>query len=823
MVAAGAATCAAAAFYRHPQPAGAGWQMALLAACAVLTGSRKVTVNRYQVVENAGSMTLAFAVTFAALMRFGPAAGVIIGSLGILSAGVYPKQQAPHQLLFNVGLAAVTAWLSGWTFLALNGWDLTLEGSASFPAVCGACLTYFFVNTFGVAVVLGLCKGQNPFPVWKSTFLWTAPSYFGGAAIASIGLLVAGSPSVTFFLFGAPVVYLTYHSYQVYTARAEEKIQHIEDLQHSQSRLADLYLATIRSLALAIDAKDQFTHQHILRVQRYAMATAKRLGLSGAELEGLETGALLHDIGKLGVPEYVLLKPGRLTKEEFDKIKKHPEIGAAILDPVEFPWPVLPVVKYHHEKWDGTGYPDGLKGDEIPYTARILAVCDVYDALTSNRSYRKAWTHQKAIEEIRRTRGSHFDPVIADAFLEVVDEVIQQMAAEGTGPLAPQAPQDSLPVTKADEAARDIRRASSELWALYEVSQTLSSSIGVQETLEILARKLEAMMPGTACLFALKCDAAEELLVRAAVGVNQPFFQGSRTTSTTSLSLGVLQRQATYMGVFDPEDLMVQASQFTEWQPLESALIVPITHQGQPLGTINLYHPLADAFGSHDQQVLETVAERAALALYNGMLFERTRSNAETDPLTGLHNVRYLTDHLEYCCSAGSDPGPFALLCLDLDSFKPINDNFGHQKGDEVLRDLARIFRQCVRADDVVARYGGDEFVVVVRGAQPEQAAAVAGKLEAAVAGYDPGLVHPRLGKLHIGASVGYACFPTDGTDAAALLAAADTSMYQVKAERKLGRLAGAHSDANHLAAFPSHPRRIVRVRLARRSLRIAA
>ena len=135
------------------------------------------------------------------------------------------------------------------------------------------------------------------------------------------------------------------------------------------------------------------------------------MGLDGDELEGLNTGALLHDIGKLGVPEYVLLKPGRLTDEEFAKIKKHPEIGAAILDPVEFPWPVLPVVKYHHEKWDGTGYPEGLEGEDIPLTARILAVADVYDALTSNRSYRNAWTHERALDVIqRRTPGTHFDP-----------------------------------------------------------------------------------------------------------------------------------------------------------------------------------------------------------------------------------------------------------------------------------------------------------------------------------------------------------------------------------------------------------------------------
>ena len=292
----------------------------------------------------------------------------------------------------------------------------------------------------------------------------------------------------------APLGWVVYQNYATTVARTEEKQQHIEELQVSQEHLADLYLATIKSLALAIDAKDQYTHQHILRVQRYAVATAAHMGLDGSEMEAINTGALLHDIGKLGVPEYVLLKPGRLTDEEFAKIKKHPEIGASILDPVEFPWPVLPVVRSHHEKWDGTGYPDGLAGEEIPRTARVLAVADVYDALTSSRSYRNAWTHERACEVIRKDRGTHFDPVVADAFLEIIGHVVGQMAEEGDGPLV-EAAVGKTSSSKADQAARDIHRASSELWALYEVVQTLSSSLGLEETLEILGRKLEESCP----------------------------------------------------------------------------------------------------------------------------------------------------------------------------------------------------------------------------------------------------------------------------------------------------------------------------------------
>ncbi len=768
---------------------------------------------RHQGAADAGSMSLGFVLTFAAMLRFGPWAAVVVSTFSSLVGNLFPRRQPLHQLLFNVALGAAQSWVSSLIFLYVNGGTLTLRPVQCFPAVTAASLSHFLINTGAVATVIALCTGQSIPRLWRQTFLWTAPSYFAGACISTVAMLLFRDYVGSILLFVSPVAYFTYQSYAVYAGRAEEKQQHIEALQVNQAQLADLYLATIKSLALAIDAKDQYTHQHILRVQKYAVATANHLGLTGPELEGLNTGALLHDIGKLGVPEYVLLKPGRLTDEEFAKIKKHPEIGAAILDPVEFPWPVLPVVKYHHEKWDGTGYPEGLAGENIPYTARILAVADVYDALTSSRSYRRAWTHEKALAVIRKDAGTHFDPRVADAFLAVIDGVVAEMAANGQGPLLMDAAAASglagtvKPATtsKADEAARDIQRASSELWALYEVAQTLSSSLGLQETLDILARKLEAILPGTACLFLLResgnAGPDAPLAVRAAVGVNREYFVGCRTLGASSRSLEVVRSRETYLGEYDSDDLLLTGDPAALWTALHTALIVPIVHQGEVLGTINLYHPQPNAFAPHDQQLLEMIAERAALALYNGLLFDRTRSHAITDPLTGLYNVRYLTQHLEEHCrqaqqhteNGNEAAAPFALLCLDLDSFKPINDNFGHQKGDAVLRDLSQVFRGlAARPRDIVARYGGDEFLIVLDGAGPEAARAMAKRLHEAVESYDPGLVHGRLGALHLGVSVGVACFPDDGADYATLLSVADARMYHDKTDRKLGKLAGS-------------------------------
>jgi diguanylate cyclase (GGDEF)-like protein/putative nucleotidyltransferase with HDIG domain len=829
----GSAALVSACFDVASQPKAKLWELIVFIVLAMLAGGQKIKMMRHKTQEDVGSMSLGFAISFAAMQHFGPGAGALVAITSCLSSGLYPKRQSLYQLAFNSGLGVLDTWIAGCVFLWLNGGTLQMRPFETFMAVVGSSLTSFLINTGGVAVIIALCSGQKALQLWKETFLWTAPSYFAGACVSTLALILFGRHIVPILLFVSPVAYLTYQSYQTYLGRQEEKQLHIEELQVNQANLADLYLATIKSLALAIDAKDQYTHQHILRVQRYAVAIAKHMGLTGAELEGVNTGALLHDIGKLGVPEYILLKPGRLTDDEFAKIKKHPEIGAAILDPVEFPWPVLPGVKYHHEKWDGTGYPEGLSGENIPLTARILAVADVYDALTSSRSYRTAWTHERALSVIKKDAGTHFDPIVVDSFMEVIDGVVQEMAAQGEGPLVPPSKIEQ-PKTKMEGAARDIQRASSELWAMYEVAQTLSSSLGLQETIDILARKLEAIFPGGACVFLLKENAKNEnakkedkreggqeegaetgqetLVARAAVGLNYEFLQEARTLGAHCKSLQVANTRQTYVGEYDADDLLLTSSQSAQWVTFQTALIVSIVHQGEVLGTINLYSPHPDAFSVHDKQLLETIAERAAMALYNGLLFDRTRGHAFTDPVTGVYNIRYLTQYVEERCRTANEekrrreeekteedtdsafpllPSPFALLCLDLDSFKPINDNFGHQKGDRVLNALANVFQATVCPSDVVARYGGDKFLIVLDGADAHAAHAMCERLQKAVESYDPDLIHPKLGALHLGVSIGYACFPQDGDNCTRLLSAADLQMYHQKTERKLGSLAG--------------------------------
>jgi putative nucleotidyltransferase with HDIG domain len=431
--------CAAVLSQLVPLPSGEHHPLegVLFAALALLFGGQKVVVKKLKDDDDAMSMTLGFAITFAALLRLGPSSTVLISMLACLSSCVYPKRQKAYQLTFNVALSALEAFVGGLVFVYLHGLTLQLDPARTFVAVSGSCVSFFLVNTFGVAAMISCVTGQGILPIYKENFSWTLPSYLASACMGALAMLLFHNSSAAIILFVLPIAFFVYRSFGTSIARAAEKQKHIEELQKKQEELAELYLSTIKSLALAVDAKDRYTHQHIIRVQRYAVAIAEEMGLEGDELQGVRTGALLHDIGKLGIPEQVLLKPGALTDEEFEMIREHPEIGASILGPVKFPWPVLPSVKYHHERMDGSGYPDGLRGDEIHLTARIMAVADVYDAVTSTRSYREARTHEEALRIIEDGSGRLFDPAVVDAFKRVVEGVVQEMAREGTGPLAP--------------------------------------------------------------------------------------------------------------------------------------------------------------------------------------------------------------------------------------------------------------------------------------------------------------------------------------------------------------------------------------------------
>jgi diguanylate cyclase (GGDEF)-like protein len=551
------------------------------------------------------------------------------------------------------------------------------------------------------------------------------------------------------------------------------------------NQLSELHLATIEALALAIDAKDQTSHNHIRRVQVYATCLARALGLLERDIQGVATAALLHDIGKLAVPEHILAKPGPLTPEEFQKVRIHPQVGAGIIGAVPFPYPVAPLILSHHERWDGRGYPDGLREDEIPPGARILSIVDYFDALTSERPYHQAMSMEAAVTLLEQEAGKALDPRAVRTFIEILPSVRLQIQALGLG---------------ADKASRrasvfeDIAHAHREIYALYQFAQRMGTSLGVAETMAVVSTKLTELVPFSTCALFLYTEANDTLHCRFATGVDAELLEGLSMQTGQGLSGWVARNRRALVNARPATDL--EAAGSGAQTGLQSALVSPLIVHDRFIGTLTVYHMDASFYGDDHRRLLDRVCEQAAAVIHNAVVFQQTQEDSLTDPLTGLPNTRFMFLHLSRELARADRLGAeVSLMVLDLDDFKAINDTFGHHIGDRALREIAGVLRTAIRPYDICVRYAGDEFIVVLSGCGREEAESKRAELQRAVDNIELE-VHPDL-RIPMTMSAGAAIFPHDGNNYETLLAAADGRMYHDKSQRKAARARLHSGDAN--------------------------
>ena len=397
-------------------PIDSGWL--ILAGLTLLTGSFTIRVPAL-----AARISVSETFVYTSVLLFGTAAGSITVALDALVASLSDRERPrrPLRALFNLAAGVTSIWVASEAFYGIAGLPTFANRSFDLPTLVGPlvllALLYFGVNSILIALALSFEKSQSALKIWRSSFLWLSVSYFGAASVAA--LLVSYTRTVDLTALGiiVPILVITYLTFKTSLGRIEDATRHVDEVNQ-------LYLSTIETLATAIDAKDQVTHGHIRRVQKFALALAGELGIRDErQVKAIEAAALLHDTGKLVVPEHILNKPGRLTPGEFDKMKLHASAGAEILSAIHFPYPVVPIVRHHHENWDGTGYPDGLKGTDIPIGARILQVVDCFDALTSDRPYRTKLSDEEAVLILLQRRGTMYDPLIVDTFAAVRDRI----------------------------------------------------------------------------------------------------------------------------------------------------------------------------------------------------------------------------------------------------------------------------------------------------------------------------------------------------------------------------------------------------------------
>jgi diguanylate cyclase (GGDEF)-like protein/putative nucleotidyltransferase with HDIG domain len=630
-------------------------------------------------------------------------------------------------------------------------------GAADVPAlVRGAAIVaplYFFVNSSLIAGAVALATHQSTVRVWRRNFMWSAPSYLAGAALAAVAVVASARGWFGWLALLVVPLYLVFHSYRTVVARLREE-------QNETRRAMDVQLATIEALGLAIEAKAGCTPEHIRSIQQYAGMLAEAAALSEADVQAVRTAALLHDIGNMAVPEHILSKPDKLTPEEFERVKVHPRVGAEILRDVPFGAPVRELVLGHHERWDGLGYPNGLRGATIPVGARILAIADTYTTLQTDRPYRQARSESEALGVLREFAGTAFDPALVDLFIERLRVSVRVDASaaasgawmDGTGSVALQ----------------DIAGTHREEQTLYEIAQGLGSSLGIADAMTLIQGKVSRLVPFSTCALFLG-DEATGYTCRYAHGPGTEALLKWAPESWVELSRR-LPSNADGRGAHGEE--------------LASVLPCRLTSEGETIGAIIIYDTIPGCFTDDHYRVLSRVSEQAAAVISNATRFEQTEYDSHTDPLTSLANRRSLDRQFEAGLARAHDAGTsISVVVLDLDRLKEINDTYGHEAGDRALRAVGSVLRETVRQSDLCARFAGDEFVVVLWDCSPEHEAHRMHELQSAVADHP---FEPRPGvRLSLSISAGPARLPLDGRTFDELLAVADERMYRDKAGRR--------------------------------------
>jgi putative nucleotidyltransferase with HDIG domain len=732
-------------------------QWFLLAGLTLLSGSITVKVPS---VPSHISASETF--VFTSVLLFGTAAGTVTVALDgvglIASLWLLHRPRLPfYKTLFNLAAPSLAIWVAGGIRFQLAG-VAPLAGSpvpisSLVMPLFGFTVLYFLFNSWLIAGAISLTTRLSPITVWRNNFLWLSVNYFGGASVAA--LLVAYTRNLDLMALGiiVPLVVISYLTLKTSMGRVEDALKHLTELNK-------LYLSTIETLAMAIDAKDQITHGHIRRVQSLAVSLAGRLGVKDQSLiKAIEAASLLHDMGKLAVPEYILNKPGRLTSGEFQKMKLHASVGADILTAIDFPYPVVPVVRHHHEHWDGSGYPDGLKGTEIPLGARILAVVDCFDALTSDRPYRPHVPREAALEVLRERRGTMYDPWVVDTFIQVYQEIapVEHQAASYKEALTEIAKSSQQPAPTMVDAVQDLGSGLHDAVGLYSLARAVAGSGGLHDAWRHVAAYVSNMAPESVIVFYASEPSRDELVATCTHGASTARLEGLRIPLGQRISGWVAANRQTILNADPALDLEERIGLIAP-QP-RSALSAALFVERHLVGVLTVYSPAPDAFSDEDVRRLEAIARHLAHPLrqtIEGEQLQAVRGGPAAVSPQGAELAAFETAAAQLAC-------PATVLFVD------VPDVAASAESSTMLEYLAATIRSALRGADTVFRYGGTQFVVFLMETDDPTIEAISRRIAAALCA--------ASGSSRAGAGIepriGAASAPTDGDTLTGLIAAA--------------------------------------------------
>jgi len=560
------------------------------------------------------SFTVSEVFAFTSVLLFGPEAGAVTLALDSLVLA-WHRRFPFFKACFNFANLTLAVWVSGTIFFIAAGVQ-PLFGTGGFAAALILPLallaaTYFFLNTVLIAIAIGLESNTSPFVIWRMHFMRLAPGYAANASLSL--LLVAALQQVHFAAIALlpPVLFVFYYTLQSSFGRVEDANAHVD-------KLNTLYLSTVETLATAIDAKDEVTHGHIRRVQHAAVALAKELGVKDEQtIRAIEAAALLHDTGKIAIPEHILNKPGKLTHAEYEKMKLHAPIGAEILSAIEFPYPVVPIVRHHHENWDGTGYPDRIKGTDIPIGARILSVVDCFDALTSDRPYRKRMTDKDALRILHERRGTMYDPLVVDAFsacyrrIMPVEETTAHPAARAVGGARETAP--AAEPVETDQNQTTDAPIVNEVLAVSSLARAVSGNASLSDVGALAWMTLRNVVPANSMALFVEDERQDLLTVAHAAGAHAAMLRQLKKARGGGIAGWVAVNRRGVLNADPALDLGLTIGSLEP--PIRSSLSVPLAHEGRVVGVLCCYSSTPQGFTEDHLRLLELLSASLAAAI----------------------------------------------------------------------------------------------------------------------------------------------------------------------------------------------------------------
>jgi putative nucleotidyltransferase with HDIG domain len=591
------------------------YEWLLFAALAMLTGSFSL-----KIASIAASVTVSDTFFITTALLFGPAPATLAVALDTFIIS-YRRKHSFDRVAFNAATPALGMWAGSHVFFFITGIPHSSLGQTPIQQLIlpmvALTTVYFVVNSGLIALAIGLDARKSPLEIWRQHFSWLSVNYFAAASVAFCLVLLIHQVSISAALVVLPLLVVLHLTLRASFGRLDDARSHL-------AHLDKLYLSTVETLAMAIDAKDDVTHSHVRRVQAYALGLARELGVTDEPtLKAIEAAALLHDTGKLAVPEHILNKPGKLNAAEFEQMKRHVDVGADILSLVDFPYPVVPIVRCHHESWDGSGYPRGVSGTDIPIGARILSVVDCFDALTSDRPYRSALTKEQAFDILIARRGTMYEPLVVDTFMRVHDEIVggiveapaphmdvMQQISKSVGPVLP-TPQPSVSTAAA---------VSDDVIAFVSLARLASGSGSQSDVLAMASQLMVGVIPDSTIAWFLLDENNGRLSVAEAAGPAAREVRGASLAMAEGLSGWVAaQRQ-----VIVNSEAALDLGQRAVRARLQSCLSAPLIAGESLVGTITLYATQASAFTEDHARLVQIIAPHVAQAIWTSRRTEST-------------------------------------------------------------------------------------------------------------------------------------------------------------------------------------------------------